>query len=436
MSTAASRPAFTDPSWSTLDDLLRQATAGARDHERLARASQRFASADDALSGFGAGAEATRNGLFARGLVPTSWDEDEPARIPLDGKPRITALNPFPLNGEGEPHLLDDDITPIDCHFVRNNGTFPICDDPSGWRLSIDGEVDTPLSISLDELRSMPAVTHALMLECAGNGRAFFDPQARGEQWRRSAVSCSEWTGVPLRDLLQRAGLKDSAVYTGHYGLDDGVERHEPFSRGIPIDKALEPHTLVAYAMNGAPLEPIHGFPARLIVPGWIGSASQKWITRIWVRDREHDSQKMTGYTYRMPKSPTTPGVKPPKSDMEVATAWRIKSLITRPAGGQHQAVGQNVDVTGHAWAGEDQVDRVDISIDFGHTWQPTELTPGPTRYAWSRWRTEVSFPHKGEWEIWARATDHNGDTQPYIQPWNPKGYLGNIVHRLPVVVS
>ena len=391
------------------------------------------------LAGLGAGTEATLTGLFGRGLIPMAWADEPNAPTQIPGKPGMSVHNSHPIGGEFAPHLLDDDVTPSSRHFVRNNGAVPqraIDQNPAGWKLTIDGEVHNPLALSLEDLMRMPSTTLALLIECGGNGRALFEPSVRGNPWRRGAVACSQWTGVRLRDVLQRAGLKGSAKYTAHYGEDDPIGQAPPFSRGIPIDKAMEEHTLVAYKMNGRSLTALNGYPVRLVVPGWLGSCSQKWLTRIWIRDKVHDSKKMTGYSYRVPAHPVVPGKRPPKSEMVIATAWIIKSLITRPAADSVLKLGSKARVAGHAWAGEDNVAKVAVSTNYGIHWTPARLTPPPNRYAWYRWESDVSFKRPGYYEIWARAFDDKGNAQPFRQPWNPKGYLGNVIHRLPVRVK
>ena len=389
------------------------------------------------LTGFGAGTAAALKGLFEQGLLPVAWAGEPDKHIP--GKPDMVVHNTHPINGEFPPHLLDDDITPSERHFVRNNGFVPQRAqdrDIQGWTLKVDGEVHQPLALTMEELKALPAVTKTLPIECGGNGRANFTPKVRGNPWDRGAIACSEWTGVPLKVILERAELKSSAVYTAHYGEDQPLGKAEPFSRGIPIKKAMEEHTLVAYQMNGKDLTSLNGFPVRLVVPGWIGSCSQKWLTRVWVRDQVHDSYKMRGYSYRIPKYPVVPGSKPPKSDMAIVTVWQIKSMITRPAINTHVKLGGTVPVRGHAWAGEDAVKEVFLSIDFGLTWTKAALKEPPNKYAWYTFETHITFPNKGYYEIWARATDDQGKTQPIVQPWNPKGYLGNVIHRVPVLVG
>lgn len=357
----------------------------------------------------------------------------------LRSKPGMTWHSALPFNGEFGPHCLDASITPTERHFVRNNGSLPErarTQDATGWTLTIDGEVERPLRLSLDDLRAMPSVTLPVVLECAGNGRVLFDPPIVGTPWQLGAVACSEWTGVPLAHLLELAGVRNGAVYTAHYGEDEGVFSDESFSRGIPIEKARDEHTLVAWAMNGEPLPPLHGFPARLIVPGWIGSCSQKWLSRIELRDREHDAKKMIGYSYRVPRNPVAPGQVPPESEMEVATSLPVKSLITRPAADSRHPVGEPLVVAGHAWAGDGRVERVRVSLDRGIRWTEAELSPPAHRYAWARWQVELEPPGPGFYEIWAQAVDGEGRAQPFEAHWNPQGYMCNAVHRLPITID
>ena len=236
-----------------------------------------------------------------------------PQYLTFPGKSdKLVVLGERPLVAETPEHLLDDDTTPTDKFFVRNNGQLPDpAKDPDAWKLTVDGEVNNKLELTLGELKAkFRPVTRRLVLECGGNGRSFFSPQARGNQWGNGGVGCAEWTGVRLADLLKAAGVKPSAVFTGHYGADrslaDGSK--DALSRGVPIKKALDPNNLVVFAMNGEPLPNIHGGPLRLIIPGWPGSVSSKWVTRIWVRDKVHDGPGMGGTSYRVAVKPMVPG--------------------------------------------------------------------------------------------------------------------------------
>jgi DMSO/TMAO reductase YedYZ molybdopterin-dependent catalytic subunit len=389
-----------------------------------------------ALLGMGAGAEAALQGLFGRGLIPAAWAQDKT----IPGKPGMHVYSTRPYNGEFAAHELDDEVTPNARHFVRNNGLIPQRAekrDASGWSLKIDGEVHKPVSVTLAQLKAMPAVTYALAIECGGNGRGLFQPPVRGNQWKQGAIGCARWTGVPLGALLREAGLKPGARYTGNYGEDPPLSGTKvPISRGVPIEKAMEEHTLVAYAMNGEELPAIHGWPVRLVVPGWIGSCSQKWLNRIWIRDREHDGEKMGGASYRVPTYPPRPGAKVDNKDMAVAMSWIVKSMVTYPAAEMTFKAGEHVPVRGFAWAGDRDLSKVLVSIDYGVHWREADLRLAANRYAWRRWEDRIAFPKRGYYEIWARAFDDQGDAQPFVQPWNPRGYLGNVIHRVPVNVT
>lgn len=371
------------------------------------------------------------------GLIPVALAQD--TDLVIEGKEGLILRNDRPLNMETPPHLLDDEVTPSHLHFVRNNGTLPEPIDPAGWRLKIEGEVENELELGLEQLmREFEPVTLRLQLECGGNGRAGFEPSPRGNQWEIGAVGCAEWTGVRLADVLERAGLRPSAVYTGHYSYDEhlsGEPGRDALSRGGPIAKMTEPHTIIAYRMNGEDIPPFHGYPARIVAPGWPGSVSQKWLTRIWVRDQEHDGAGMTGLSYRMPRYPVAPGAEVPEEDMVVMESMPVKSVITRPESMAEVATGEPLEVRGHAWAGDQDVAEMHVSIDFGVTWAPAQLQPPANKYAWQRWRADLTLPQQGYYEIWSRATDDQGASQPMVVPgWNPRGYGNNSCHRIAVV--
>ena len=361
------------------------------------------------------------------------------AESTIPGKDGLTVLNDLPMCAETPPHLLDDAITPTARHFVRNNGLMPGELDASRWRLVIDGLVEYPVTLSLEDLeKHFEVVTRALTLECAGNGRAFFDPPASGEQWTYGAVACSEWTGVRLSQVLKAAGVHSEAVYTAHYGAGthlSGAKSGLPISRGVPIEKAMDGHSLIAIAQNGSPIHPMNGGPLRLIIPGWPGSCSQKWLTRIEIRDQVHDGPKMTGTSYRIPNRSVEPGEIVDEKDFHIIESMPVKSLITHPASA-HRTKDNVVEVRGHAWTGEGRVDAVDLSIDFGATWTRATLDDPVNAYAWQNWRTHVSFPQAGYYEVWSRATDTHGVSQPLAIAWNPRGYLNNAMHRVAVYVE
>ena len=383
--------------------------------------------------------------VFARempaGLIPAALlDTDDP--FPIPGKhPGLIILNDRPWNVETPAHLLDDAITPADRMFVRNNGLPPEQVDVAKWTLEIGGEsVRQPKTYTLAELkRRFTPHTYQLVLECGGNGRAEFNPPATGNQWTTGAVSCAAWTGVRLRDVLEDAGLKEDAVYIGYYGRDthlSGDPSKVVISRGVPIAKALEPESLIAWAVNGGDIPPMNGHPLRLVFGGWPASTSGKWLSRIDVRNKEHDGPKMTGQSYRVPCKPVAPGTEVPDEDMCIIESMPVKSLITAPQNGGILQGRRTLRVRGKAWAGDLAVQKMEVSIDFGATWQAVSLRAPANRLAWHLWEGEVTFPTKGYYEIWARATDSAGKAQPMVLPgWNPRGYLNNACHRIAVKV-
>ena len=369
------------------------------------------------------------------GFIPMALAQD----ATIEGKDGLKVLNDRPLNAETLPHFLDDAITPTKNHFIRNNGIAPESFDAKGWKLIIDGLVDKPMELSIDDLKKkFEVVTAALQIECGGNGRAFFDPPAKGNQWTYGAVACSKWTGVRLGDVLKAAGVKDNVIYTAHVGADthaSGEPGKLAISRGVPIEKAVQPQNLIAFAQNDGPIHPMNGAPLRLVIPGWPGSFSQKWLTRIWLRDVVHDGPKMTGAAYRLPPRPVAPGEKVDKKEMVFIEAMPVKSLITNPATGANTK-NKKIEVRGHAWVGDRTIKEVHISHDFGATWQKAELDDPVNPYAWQNWRSEVTLPVAGYYEIWARATDETGVSQPHAIAWNPKGYLNNSMHRVAVTLT
>lgn len=368
-----------------------------------------------------------------------------PQRLDFPGKDAgLSLLGDRPLVAETPEHLLDDDTTPVGRFYIRNNGQVPDeAKDAAAWTLTVDGEVASPLKITLAELKSrFSPRTLRMVMECGGNGRSAFQPPARGNPWTNGGVGCAEWTGVPLSDVLQAAGLKSSAVFTGHYGADphlSGEPGKDALSRGVPIAKAMEPHTLLVWAMNGQPLTHIHGAPLRLIVPGWPGSVSAKWLTRIWVREREHDGQGMGGTSYRIPVSPIVPGTNADgKANFRNLEAMPTRSIITSPANGARSAAGtRELALRGAAWGGENEVREVHVSADGGQSWTPMAVQPQRNRYDWHRWTGAVRLPADGYYELWVRATDARGLMQPHVaQNWNPQGYGANPMHRVAVLVG
>jgi DMSO/TMAO reductase YedYZ molybdopterin-dependent catalytic subunit len=280
-----------------------------------------------------------------------------------------------------------------------------------------------------------------MVLECGGNGRSFFSPPARGNQWTNGGAGAADWTGVRLADVLKAAGLKSSAVFTANFGADphlSGEPGRQALSRGVPIKKAMDPHNLIVWNMNGKPLELIHGFPVRLVIPGWPGSVSEKWLTRLWIRDKVHDGIGMGGTSYRVAIKPMVPGDKPDTKNFRDLESMPVRSIITSPANGAKFAAGtRELKLRGAAWAGDYAVRAVHVSTDYGATWRPASLSKPTNRYDWTRWTATVQLPSEGYYEIWTRATDSRGVMQPHVAGnWNPQGYGGNPLHRIAVLVA
>jgi sulfite oxidase len=363
-------------------------------------------------SALGAVAHLTPHSLFAQA-----------ARV-APGKEKLLVRSVRPPDYETPVALLDSWLTPVEHFYVRSHMPTPTGLDAASWTLQIEGEVDAPVTLTLDELRRMPAATITAVLECAGNGRAFFTPPVAGIQWEKGAVGNARWTGVRMADVLKRAGVRASGRFVTMNGADRGMGQQPDFIRQVPIDKALHPDTLIAYEMNGQPLHPLHGFPLRTIIPGWEGAYSIKWLTHLRVLDREFDGFWVaTGYRY--PTKAVAPGAAVDAKDMAPLTGLVVKSLITRPLHDAVVAPGR-VDVAGFAWAGETDIARVDVSTDHGATWQPARLVGERAKYAWRRFEFSFTPPRSESYLILSRATDANGRTQPITPPWNPSGYLWN----------
>jgi sulfite oxidase len=351
-------------------------------------------------------------------------------------KPELLLLDTPELNAETPAHLLDDDITPTTRLFARNTGATPEVGDAeiAAWTLRIDGCVRTPGEWTIYGLKQeFETVTETAVIECAGNGRALFPQPAGTVLWRHGAVGCVRWTGVRLRDLLRACEVLPQAVYTGHHSPDLYLDGSGPaISRGLPIGKALAPETLVAFALNGEPLPALHGGPLRLVAPGYPGASFQKWLTRVEVRDREHDGERMGDGHYRMPRAPLRPGEPFDPAQFEIITDMPVKSLITAPRDGFSAPAKQPLHIRGHAWSGHVPVGAVELSFDGGRSWRAASLGPLPGRFAWRRFEFALPDPPAGEFEVMARATDTEGRAQPLDSvPWNPRGYLNNMCHRV-----
>lgn len=396
-----------------------------------------------ALSSFAAaiGTNIVFGANLPENYIPLALQDPDPFKLfGLDKE--MVLLNDRPWNIEAKAHLLNEAVTSAKNMFIRNNGKIPVEINAEEWVITFDGEsVDEQKTISLKELKEkFTPYTYQLTLECGGNGRSEFDPPAKGNQWTIGAVACAEWTGVRLRDVLAYVGIKEDAVYIGYHAADthlSGDPNKEPISRGVPMEKALQDETLLAFKMNGEEIPIAHGYPLRLVAGGWPASASGKWVNGISVRNKVHDGTKMTGTAYRVPCEPVAPGDKVKDEDMCIIESMPVKSLITSPKTGAIIPEGKKLNISGHAWAGELEVTKMEYSIDFGATWQETTLESPSNRLAWQHFSASIDFPKVGYYEVWARATDSKGSSQPMVLPgWNPKGYLNNACHRIAIKVS
>jgi len=321
-------------------------------------------------------------------------------------------------------------VTPVGLHYLLTHYDVPVVD-PGSWRLAVHGERE--LELSLDELRTRPATELTVTMECAGNGRARFDPRPVSQPWLNEAIGTARWRGTALRPLLEEAGVPDATVEVLLTGLDRGVEggEEQAFQRSLPLDEALRDEVLLAYEMNGAPLLPQHGFPLRVIVPGWYGMTNVKWLGRI-----EFLETPFAGYQnsqgYRLRQTEDDEGV--PLDRM------RPRSLMVPPGIPEFLSRDRFLEagevlLEGRAWSGHAPIASVEVSADGGSNWALAELEPDGERWAWRgwthRWQAEL-----GEHVLCSRARDEAGNEQPLEMPWNVGGYANNAVQTVRVTVS
>ena len=361
-------------------------------------------------------------GVAARFAPYELLAQARPARQ-LYGKDKLIIRSLRPPDFETPVSLLNTFITPNDAFYVRSHMPIPQVD-AAAWALKVGGEVNSPFSLSVDEIKKLPAVTITMTLECAGNGRAFFQPAVAGIQWEKGAVSTARFTGARMSDVLKKAGVKTAGINVEMHAADRPPGTMPAFVRQVPMAKAMHPDTIIAYDMNGEPIPLVHGAPLRAIIPGWEGAYSVKWLNALNVLAKDSDSfWVVTGYRY--PTRRVAPGAAVDAKDMAPLTGLVVKSLITTPANGASQAVGK-VTVGGFAWAGEDDIKAVDVSIDNGATWRPARLTGEQARYSWRAFAFEFNAPRPESYLILSRATDAKGNVQPAVSQWNPSGYLWN----------
>jgi DMSO/TMAO reductase YedYZ molybdopterin-dependent catalytic subunit len=373
-------------------------------------------------------------GIAASQLHPLlAWAADQHG-VYIPGEEGMIVRSARFLDLEMPPEFFDSWITPVQHFFVRNHMHEPSTLDAESWRLTVSGEVDKPLTLTLTDLQNMAAHSVINTLECAGNGRGFQQPRVPGIQWAKGAVGNAKFAGPRLRDVLERAGVTPSGRHVMFQGLDEVPGKVPPFIRSIPIEKALDKDTLIATHMNGAPLTKHHGFPARALAPGWVGAASCKWLNEIRVLTQEFDGNFMKP-GYRMPNHPLKPGDPLNVDDSHVITSLNVKSVISAPLDGSTSRA-RVLHVHGAAWAGEAEVSKVEISTDAGAHWQAAQLRGEQAKYAWRLWSYLWKAPKAGEYTIMSRATDSQGRVQPATAEWNPSGYLYNAIDQVKVHVQ
>ncbi len=353
--------------------------------------------------------------------------ESLPERISLEELQLAARNHGMPLEA------LRWDVTPIGLHYLLTHYDIPDVDAAS-WRLEIGGLVERPASLSLDDLRSRPAVEAAVTMECAGNGRALVEPRVVSQPWILEAVGTARWRGTLLAPLLEEAGVQEDAVEVLFTGLDRGVEGDEAqaYERSLPVAALLEGEALLAYEVNGVPLPPQHGYPLRLVVPGWYGMTSVKWLERITVLDEPFLGYQMS-HSYRVRLEEDEPG--------EPITTIAPRSLMVPPGVPEFLTRARivdagSIDIVGRAWCGGSEIASVDMSTDGGATWARAELDEGSLgRWAWRPWRF-TWHAEPGEHELCCRARDAAGNEQPLEPPWNVGGYVNNAVQRVAVTVT
>ena len=326
---------------------------------------------------------------------------------------------------------LKYNITPAGMHYLLIHFDIPFID-PDTWNLEIGGLVANPVTLSLDDIKSRPVVTMPVTMECAGNGRTLLEPRAVSQPWGLEAIGTAEWTGTPLAPILEEAGVNSSAIEMLFTGQDRGVQGNEiqDYQRSLTVDDATRDEVMLVYEMNGEPLQPQHGFPMRLIVPGWYGMTSVKWLTRIEAISEHFDGYQMDR-TYRYSQHADDPG---DPVDLIRVTALMVPPGIPDFLTRERLLEAGPVTLEGRAWAGRLGVKRVEVSADDGATWRDANMDQPVGKYAWRAWWCEWEAT-PGNHILSVRATDSDGNVQPTDQPWNYQGMGNNMVHRVNVIV-
>lgn len=350
--------------------------------------------------------------------------------IPVDRR-RLLQLNGYAINAETPLDALTTYLTPNDLFFVRSHW-IPMYPGLKSWSLAVDGEVSRPLELRLPDLKAMPRTTVTCVLQCAGNGRSLHRPAVAGVQWTYGAVGNARWTGVRVKDVLDRAGLKAGARHLHAVGSDKPPQNVPPFHRSLELEKVLEDGVL-AFEMNGQPLPQPHGAPLRLIVPGWAGDHWMKWVVRLSPQAEPQKGFYMDT-AYRWPLRPGEPGVALKPDEMKPVTELLVKSNFTDAP--RSARVGAPVTLRGIAFSGAPDIAQVDVSDDGGETWKSAALDPQHDPYAWRLWSFRFEPKAPGKVTLLARATDSRNAVQPKEAVWNQSGYLYNGWHAASIEVT
>lgn len=368
------------------------------------------------------------------------WRQVRPALAqqtasPETGPQTVRVMRPY--DAETPVREFTSYVTPNHRFFVRSHFGPPAPEliAEANWRLHVGGLIEHPLELTLKDLKEFERVTITAVVQCSGNGRAFHRPKVPGVQWERGAVGNAQWTGVRLRDVLIKAGVRPNGKHVQLQGADRPVVSTVPlFTRSIPLEKAAHPDTILAYEMNGRPLPLLHGAPLRVITPGWMADSCTKWLTEITVQADEAKGYYMQT-AYRVPVTAIQPNSGLPGTSMVPVEAMVVKSLIASPANGDQIGRGP-VTVQGVAWSGEASVATVELSFDEGKTWEQARLVGEDEPYAWRQWQFLWKPKAAGAVTIICRATDAGGQVQPQESPWNPSGFLWNGWDRVTVTVE
>nr|HET6905020.1 sulfite oxidase [Ktedonobacteraceae bacterium] len=367
--------------------------------------------------------------MLSESILPTVGDG---SGLESDQNIHVEELQ-LALRNKAQPlEGLHYDVTPTGLHYTLVHYDIPIVDETT-WRLAVDGQVQRHLSLTLQEVQQHPQQTLRVTLQCAGDGRARLHPRPISQPWLTGAVGTAEWTGTPLRLLLEEAGVGDDVteiLFTGlDRGIEGGVEQH--YQRSVPLRVAQQDDLLLAWAMNGTPLEPQHGSPLRVIVPGWYGMAHVKWLSAITALKVPFDGYQQA-VAYRYSQERAEPG--------EPVTVMQVNSLLIPPGIPDfltRMRVVQRgaVELRGRAWSGRSPITRVEVSCDGGSTWAPAEVEEPHNTYSWQGWHYRWDALTPETYELCCRAQDGAGTLQPLHQHWTARGMGNNAVQRVRVVV-